>query len=320
MKATGAGSAYEQWRGAAGSIPGTRLLPKIPAMSMKRLQTGPVSSGLEAGREMEGTLHGAENAPRLYRVPVAWQGGEMEMACRYRQGGGQSTLVLLHGLGCSQRSFAGLWRHGGFAHGAVLTLDLPGFGDSDRPEAFSYKLEDHAAACLELLGQLQVGRVHLLGHSMGGAVAVLLAVLLHRQRRLASLIGVESTLIAEDCGVSRVVSGMTRKHFERQFFPEFKTRTPPLHRAYLALELAADHAFYRSADSLWSWARSEKLLGRLLELPVPKLFLYGRRNKNLPVLERLEGVERRAIADSGHFPMNENPSEFYDTLHGFVRS
>lgn len=260
-------------------------------------------------------------APQLYRVPVAWQRGEMELACRYRQGRALApTLVLLHGLGCSQRSYAGVWRHQGLASSPILTLDFPGFGDSDRPDLFSYKLEEHAAKTLELLDKLGISAVHLVGHSMGGAVAVLLARELHRQRRLASLGGVESTLIAEDCGVSRVVAGMTPRHFEQKFFPEFKTRTPPLHRAYLALELAADHAFYRTADSLWSWARSGKLLEMFLEIDVPKCYYHGRRNKNLPILEHLEGVEKRAIPDSGHFPMNENPHEFFTLLQNFTDS
>lgn len=261
---------------------------------------------------ISGHADAMEHGPRMHRIAVPWKEGRLELACRLRQNpSSDQTLVLLHGLGCSQRSFAGVWREEAFDACNVLSLDLPGFGDSDRPEDFSYRLEDHASLLAEFLQLLGLPGIHLLGHSMGGAVAVLAA---SRLPRLRTLIAVEGTLIAEDCGVSRVVAGMTRQRFEREFFPDFKTRTPPLHRAYLALELAEPHAFYRTADSLWSWARSDKLLQQFLDLKVPRLYVHGRRNKNLPVLDRLEGVQHSAVPNSGHFPMNENPGGFYHTL------
>lgn len=268
-----------------------------------------------------------EHERHLQRITVPWRGQELELAYRLRQGhASPGCLVLLHGLGCSQRSFAGIWTHDDFAASSVLSLDFPGFGDSDKPEGFSYRLEDQAELVLELLRMMGVPAVHLLGHSMGGAVAVLLAKRLadptvSQAPRLDGLALVEGTLIAEDCGVSKVAAGMTQRHFEQQFFPDYKTRTPPLHRAFLALELAGSHSFYKSADSLWSWARSGKLLQSFLELRRPRLYLFGRSNKNLPVLERLEvaaDIERSAVPDSGHFPMNENPGRFYEMLAQWV--
>jgi len=268
-----------------------------------------------------------EHERHVQRITVPWKGRNLELAYRLRQGhAAPGFLVLLHGLGCSQRSYAGVWTHDAFSTSSVLSLDFPGFGDSDKPEAFSYRLEDQAALVLELLRMLGVPAVHLVGHSMGGAVAVLLARQLAdpaapRAPHLEGLALVEGTLIAEDCGVSKVAAGMTQRHFEQNFFPDYTTRTPPLHRAFLALELAGPHAFYKAADSLWSWARSGKLLQAFLELHCPRLYIFGRRNKNLPVLERFEGVagvERCAVPDSGHFPMNENPGLFYEKLANWL--
>lgn len=257
-------------------------------------------------------------APPMRMLSVPWEGVSVRLAFRLREGRSQSpALALLHGLGCSQRSFAGIWRHPDFAARTVLSLDLPGFGDSERPDTFGYRLEDHAGIAAALLRSLELENVFLAGHSMGGAIAVLMAGLV---QPLAGLVSVEGNLIAEDCGVSRVVAGMPRQRFEQQFFPELKTRTTALHRAYMALELAAPLAFYNSSDSLWNWSRSGKLLRRFLELDTPRLYIHGRRDKNIPVLERLQGVEKRAIPDSGHFPMNENPTAFYRELGEWLRT
>ncbi len=267
--------------------------------------------------------------PELGRASLPWTGGVLDLAYRLRRpdtDGELPALVLVHGLGCSQRSFAGIWQQAAFTTRTVLSYDLPGFGDSHRPETFPYTMEAHAELSLALLRHLGLTAVHLVGHSMGGAVALHLAQHLARQSaqdsatepRLRSLVSVEGNLIAADCGVSRLAAGMTRKRFEEEFFPSLRTRTPPLHRAFMALELASPRAFLASAESLWHWSRSEKLLQLYLALEVPRLYIHGRRDKGIPVLERLGDLPRRAVPDSGHFPMNENPAAFYRELAAWL--
>ena len=59
----------------------------------------------------------------------------------------------------------------------VWSVDLPGFGESDRPDPaqFAYDLPAYAALVEELLGHLGADTVDLVGHSMGGGVALTLA-------------------------------------------------------------------------------------------------------------------------------------------------
>lgn len=56
----------------------------------------------------------------------------------------------------------------------VLALDLPGYGRSSSP-ARSYSPEDHVRLIAEAQGRLGCSRADVVGHSMGGAIAVLLA-------------------------------------------------------------------------------------------------------------------------------------------------
>lgn len=102
-------------------------------------------------------------------------------------GGGSKAVVLLHGFGGSHA----VWNDvaPALATGArVLAYDLPGHGHSlDFPNAGPVKLA--AAAVLADLAARRIRRFHLVGHSMGGAVATLMALL--EPEKVASL-----TLIA----------------------------------------------------------------------------------------------------------------------------
>ncbi len=81
-------------------------------------------------------------------------------------------MVLLHGLGDRGAGWAPVTAR--FAECfRVFTLDLRGHGDSDWPGTYSFQLM--ADDVLGALDQLGLGTVTLVGHSMGGAVAYLLA-------------------------------------------------------------------------------------------------------------------------------------------------
>ena len=57
----------------------------------------------------------------------------------------------------------------------MLLVDFLGFGFSEQPLEYAYTMEDHADSVAELLRQLSVGSAHVVGHSMGGPVAIALA-------------------------------------------------------------------------------------------------------------------------------------------------
>lgn len=93
-----------------------------------------------------------------------------------RQGSGERTPVLLiHGFGGWtadwQRTLPVLARRR-----AVYALDLPGWGLSDKPANRDYAIEAQAAFVLDFLDHFGLKRVDVVGNSMGGAIAVALAV------------------------------------------------------------------------------------------------------------------------------------------------
>ena len=79
---------------------------------------------------------------------IDFDGNQYEISAAFRKQGGE-LLLLLHGLGCSKKSFRDIWYREEFSGYSILSLDFIGFGDSSKFDTFSYRMEDHAAVCNE---------------------------------------------------------------------------------------------------------------------------------------------------------------------------
>ena len=98
--------------------------------------------------------------------------------------GEQPARVYVHGLGSVSSVYhAHIAARPELAGRRSLFVDLPGHGISDRPGHFGYTLEDHADALAAALDTAGLTGSELIAHSMGGAVAIVLA---HRRPGLVS--------------------------------------------------------------------------------------------------------------------------------------
>jgi pimeloyl-ACP methyl ester carboxylesterase len=80
----------------------------------------------------------------------------------------------------------------GFLH---ITLDFPGYGKSLASKDFSFSMHDMATAVEQCLEKLNISRVHVIGHSMGGYVALKLQEL--RPEKIFSIVLLHSTADAD---------------------------------------------------------------------------------------------------------------------------
>jgi pimeloyl-ACP methyl ester carboxylesterase len=85
------------------------------------------------------------------------------------------AIVFLHGLGASTYMWRRLLPVVARSQ-RVIAIDLKGFGRSDKPVDRRYRIEEHAALVRAVIAKLGLRDVTLVGHSFGGAVALLLAV------------------------------------------------------------------------------------------------------------------------------------------------
>ena len=90
------------------------------------------------------------------------------------------AFVLLHGYGCNSY----VWRHWVpdlAARGRVLEVDLKGFGSAPKPDDERYSPVDLAGSVVEMIDELELRRITLVGHSLGGGVSLLAAAVLKRE-------------------------------------------------------------------------------------------------------------------------------------------
>lgn len=224
--------------------------------------------------------------------------------------GSGPPLVMLHGMGCaSSFDYPHVARSRALSKRHCLLVDLLGFGFSDQPEEFGYRVADHAEVVFALVRSLGFERISLFGHSMGGSVAIEAAL------GLGSL--VENLILAEanlDPGggvLSRPIAAMGQRAYETQGHAD-------LVRATLAegddawagtLARAMPKAVFRAAQSLVEGSEVD-WRQEFLDHPARKAFIFGEKSLPDPDAQRLSeaGVQVFTVADAGHAMGTDNPA------------
>ncbi|CAN5565407.1 hypothetical protein BH23ACT6_BH23ACT6_19810 [soil metagenome] len=248
--------------------------------------------------------------------------------------GDPATVLLLHGIGRSLEDWNEQHDLLSERH-RVISLDLPGFGYTPRSPAGMglASLADAAVATLDALGH--VGSVHLVGNSLGGAVAMTL--LARHPERVSSLTLADSAGFGSDVTLNlRILAVPMLGHrllskpswsgtasIERTLYADSTLATNDRvdHALALALVPGRAKAFresllsvggLRGADAAWR----EALLGQVAAYPVPTLIVWGEKDEFLPSAH-LEAATRAfphtrtvLMPDTGHLPQVERPEEF----------
>ncbi|WP_280263223.1 alpha/beta fold hydrolase [Nocardia wallacei] len=261
---------------------------------------------------------------------------------RYHEAGSGAPLVLLHGSGAGVSGWANFGANLPVLsrHYRCLILDQPGFGASERPETYDRNyLRIAVDAVLGLLDELGLDKAHLLGNSMGGAVAALLA-LEHPERadRLVLMapggVGVNVLGPEPSEGIRRLLdfnADPTRERavdwlktmvFDQSVLTDelIATRiaaaTDPKQTKALADAYAT---FYNPAlaDPVPLWARLRTLRHEVL-------MLWGRDDRVTPVegsllpARQLPNADLRIFARCGHWVQVERKDAFERTVLDFL--
>lgn len=245
-------------------------------------------------------------------------------------------MLLLHGIGHSLRNWfrtVPALTQAGFR---TIAIDTPGFGYSEAPDTILD--EDGTTAFLtDFLDTFYLDKVHLVGHSLGGALATVLA--LHRPERVARL-ALVAPAVGPDVNPALRILGLQvarpllRPLALRRVFGLFASSWDG---ELLAQEVAdaerwlADPA---GRDYFWNVLRAalrlrgvrpqRLLLERLADLRMPVLVAWGRRDQILPIsnLEKIRARLPRAryevYPEAGHMLPYEAADEFNADLVDFL--
>ena len=257
-----------------------------------------------------------------FRLPLTIEGTSLDIAGMYRHGTG-IPLVFLHGFGSTKEDYADVIHQAPLGDRPVLAYDAPGCGATTCTDLSIVSIPFLVSVATAVLKAKGIERFHLIGHSMGGLTALLLAD--QQPNRVASFIDIEGNLAPEDCFLSRQI--ITHPHDDsRSFLEEFAERAwksghyaSTLYAASLPHKVRAD-AVRPIFESMVELSDEANLLNRFLALPLPRMIMYGEQNRSLSYLPRLadEGVELAEISHSGHFPMYSNPVQMWWRIRAFI--
>ncbi|KAL4878741.1 alpha/beta-hydrolase [Aspergillus karnatakaensis] len=232
-------------------------------------------------------------------------------------------ILFLHGFGSCKEDLADIILHPALRNYGYLAFDAPGCGHSYTTDPSATDIPFLVATASAVLAHFNITKFHLIGHSMGGLTALLLA---HQNpTRVLSFIDIKGNLAPEDCFLSRQIFDFPSDDPE-SFLDSFIVRTQEAKSLGSALYASTLRARVQAAvvrpifESMVNLSDNEDLLGMFLALPFPKMFMYGEENRGLSYLERLrrEGVELAMIERSGHFPMYSNLVEMWRRIEGFL--
>lgn len=243
----------------------------------------------------------------------------------FLRAGQSTTLLFLHGLGCSKNDFLEATKREILRTHTLVVFDFPGHGESSYPADISLSIDDLVEITARVVNRLDLDNLVLIGHSMGGLIGLLYAE--KYEKNVGGFIDVEGNLSSEDCFFSRQITEVDFETFCRNTLPDFVQRLKQAEnigsRRYIGTleKYKPFKAMYDYSHSLVKYSDDGALIERFASLNIPKLFVYGSDNRGLtyiPLLRHL-GCKIREISGSGHSPHYDNPDEFYDTVCKFLR-
>lgn len=255
-------------------------------------------------------------------VALNVEGVGLEIATMHRAGDGP-PIVFLHGFGSTKEDYADIVHYPALDGRPVIAYDAPGCGDTRCADLSKVSIFYLVATAKAVLAHFNVERFHLVGHSMGGLTALMLA---HESpERVASFIDIEGNVAPEDCFLSRQVVDYPLADAQ-SFFDDFIERNwhSPYHSAALYAS-SLRHKVRPDAvpgifNSMVELSDHGDLMTKFLSLPFPRMFMYGEQNATLSYLPHLSrnGVQLAQIPHSGHFPMYSNAVRMWERIAEFL--
>lgn len=261
----------------------------------------------------------------------------------YYEAGQGPPIILLHGFGACAYS----WRHlipALAAQHRVFTLDLKGFGFSDKPADGHYTVRDQADIVADFIHRQDLHDLVIMGHSMGGAVTLMTYLKLRETDpgRIQKLVLIDSAgypqkmpkfiALAKVPGLSAVLSQavpprfaaalvLKKCYYNKDAVTEAQIDT----YAYFGSLPGAAAAVSQTAKQLVP-QDIDALIAQYRTIQAPVLIIWGREDEVVPLKVGLNF--KRDLPDSqlvviphcGHMPLEEEPLATREAVMDFLRN
>ena len=241
-------------------------------------------------------------------------------------------LVLLHG-GAAQAHW---WDHLAPAlaeHSYVVALDLRGHGDSSWVSPPAYEIEDYVGDVEAILAALHLVSPVLIGHSLGGFVALSYAA--RSAKALSGLIVVDIGFRLKSNRMMRLLRNLPAPVYQDetdllrrfQLLPGETTASSTLlhHIARTSVQPLETGGFTLKFDRATMVRKPCDLSPVLSQITCPTLVLRGSHSQHLSMatltdmVHRCPGARGREISDAGHHVLLDNPTAFLHAVRDFLR-
>src|SRR4051812_17512991 len=256
-------------------------------------------------------------------------------------GTGPETLLCVHGLGGTKASF--LPTVNALAEDyRVVAMDLPGFGDSDKPIGAAYDAAWFARSVFATMDALGIETAHVAGNSMGGRVAIEAG--LTDRERIGGLVLLSPALawlrprkwapgikaLPPELGLIQpaprpIVEAMGRRLVPAGNGSWTAAGVDEFLRAYLTRSGRA--AFYAAARNIYldEPHGDDGFWTRLRSLESDSLFVWGRKDALVPIgfmkhVERALPRAKHVELNCGHVPQVERPRETHAAIRRFLQT
>lgn len=251
-------------------------------------------------------------------------------------------LLLVHGWG----SHRGVWQQTVQALDAsfyCVAVDLLGFGESDKPQQADYGIAAQGQRIVQIADQLGFDRFALIGHSMGGQIALYTAAALASQRvtKLVSVSGAVTGRLMPDVehftytqiALGRIIRGsyalMRFNHHHWYTYPQskpwvYRTDAIPFEDWAIDRDMLTQPSNYVSLYRAGQAIHNTNISPYLNRIQAPTLVIFGQQDGIVPVSDgqlaaRLIPNNRLVLIDEcGHFPMYEQPQHYREALLPFL--
>ena len=280
-----------------------------------------------AGFQEEFAAHAAEAGAAAPEPETVEAGGRRIRYLALGEGEGV-PIVLIHGFGGDFNNWQ--FNQEALADGRVTyALDLPGHGGSTKDLGPGHvHVGALAGAVLDFMDAKGIARAHLVGHSLGGAIALDLA--LNHPERVASVTAVCSAGLGSEINMD-YIDGFMQARRRKQLQPvlEMLVADPEMVSREMIEDVlkfkrldGAEAALNRIADDTFAGGRQAlQQTGRLGEIGAPVQVIWGRQDRIIPAshAEGLPSSIRVHVLDgAGHMVHMEKAAEVNDLIRALA--
>lgn len=251
-----------------------------------------------------------------------------DIRIRYLDQGSGQAVVLVHGLGGSIESWANNIE-GLSKEIRVIAIDLPGFGQSDKPK-MNYTIKFYRDFLTAFVERLRLRTTSITGSSLGGQIAAELAIArpdLVQKLVLISPAGALPKSFKGSPALRRYVKVTEARSAEQVKQALFAVDGKPVDDAYAQMvfeRLSMPGAGEAFLSALMGSARASRLNSRLQRIRAPTLLLWGKEDAMIPIkfiepFVKMKNCRIIMLEGCGHRPHVEKPDLFNRIVIDFLQ-